>query len=68
MDSSRAGIPFQPVSLPALGLSPGEKQCIRDRSSIMARHFLADKSEDYISSQVWHALLVYRMSSTSYLF
>ncbi|RWR95088.1 peroxisome biogenesis protein 5 [Cinnamomum micranthum f. kanehirae] len=56
VDSSRAGIPFQPVSLPALGLSPGEKQCIRDRSSIMARHFLADKSEDYISSQV-NALL-----------
>ncbi|XP_077223215.1 peroxisome biogenesis protein 5-like [Tasmannia lanceolata] len=56
VDSSRAGIPFRPVSLPALGLSEGDKQCIRDRSSIMARHFFADKNEDFINSQV-NALL-----------
>ncbi|RZC65991.1 hypothetical protein C5167_009682 [Papaver somniferum] len=54
--SSRAGIPFRPVALPVLGLSEGDKQCIRDRSSIMARHFFADKSEDFINSQV-NALL-----------
>nr|DAD29004.1 TPA_asm: hypothetical protein HUJ06_030472 [Nelumbo nucifera] len=56
VDSSRAGIPFRPAPLPVLGLSEGDKQCIRDRSSIMARHFFADKSEDFINSQV-NALL-----------
>ncbi|OVA13117.1 Tetratricopeptide repeat-containing domain [Macleaya cordata] len=54
--SSRAGIPFHPVSVPVLGLSEGDKQCIRDRSSIMARHFFPDKSEDFINAQV-NALL-----------
>ncbi|KAL6975107.1 Peroxisomal membrane signal receptor PTS1 [Sarracenia purpurea var. burkii] len=56
VSSSRGGIPFRPTSLPVLGLSEGDKQCIRDRSSIMARHFFADKSEDFINGQV-HALL-----------
>ncbi|CAM8995553.1 unnamed protein product [Rhodiola kirilowii] len=42
--------------LPVLGLSQGDKECIRDRSSIMARHIFADKSEDFINSQV-NALL-----------
>jgi peroxin-5 len=50
--SSHGGIPFRPAPLPALGLSEGDKQCIRDRSSIMARHFFADKSEDFINAQV----------------
>ncbi|KAI9403691.1 hypothetical protein POPTR_001G473100v4 [Populus trichocarpa] len=54
--SSHGGIPFRPAPLPALGLSEGDKQCIRDRSSIMARHFFADKSEDFINTQV-NALL-----------
>lgn len=52
MDSGRAGIPFRPAALPALGLSQGDKQCIRDRSCIMARHIFADKSEEYIKAQV----------------
>ncbi|PIA58280.1 hypothetical protein AQUCO_00500307v1 [Aquilegia coerulea] len=50
--SSHGGIPFRPMPLPVLGLSEGDKQCIRDRSSIMARHMFADKSEDFINSQV----------------
>ncbi|XP_065863047.1 peroxisome biogenesis protein 5 [Euphorbia lathyris] len=56
VDSSRGGIPFRPTPLPMLGLSEGDKQCIRDRSSIMARHFFADRSETFINSQV-NALL-----------
>lgn len=56
VDSSRSGIPFRPTPLPMLGLSEGDKQCIRDRSSIMARHLFADKSEDFINAQV-NALL-----------
>lgn len=56
VNSSQAGIPFCPATLPVLGLSEGDKQCIRDRSSIMARHFFADKSEDFINAQV-NALL-----------
>nr|GMC69972.1 peroxisome biogenesis protein 5 [Ipomoea batatas] len=56
VNSSHGGIPFRPASLPALGLSQGEKQCIRDRSTIMARHFFADKNEDFINAQV-NALL-----------
>ncbi|KAL5729687.1 Peroxisomal membrane signal receptor PTS1 [Ranunculus cassubicifolius] len=52
LESSHAGLPFRPMLLPALGLSQGDKQCIRDRSSIMARHFFADKSEDFINAQV----------------
>ncbi|XP_075477395.1 peroxisome biogenesis protein 5-like [Primulina tabacum] len=50
--SNHGGIPFRPASLPVLGLSEGDKQCIRDRSSIMARHLFADKSEDFIHAQV----------------
>ncbi|KAM1133772.1 hypothetical protein ACFX13_043751 [Malus domestica] len=50
--SSRGGMLFRPTSLPVLGLSAsGDKQCIRDRTSIMARHFFADKSEDFINGQ-----------------
>ncbi|KAK4778796.1 hypothetical protein SAY86_006324 [Trapa natans] len=56
VDSSRGGIPFRPAQLPLLGLSERDKQCIRDRSTIMGRHFFADKSEDFINSQV-NALL-----------
>ncbi|XP_038972790.1 peroxisome biogenesis protein 5-like [Phoenix dactylifera] len=56
VDSGRAGIPFRPAVLPVLGLSEGDKQCIRDRSCIMARHIFVDKSEEYISAQV-NALL-----------
>ncbi|XP_021735517.1 peroxisome biogenesis protein 5-like [Chenopodium quinoa] len=52
VDSSRFGAPFRPTALPMLGLTKGEKQCIRNRSSIMARHFFADKSEEYINAQV----------------
>ncbi|KAE8713745.1 Peroxisome bioproteinsis protein 5 [Hibiscus syriacus] len=56
VDSSRSGIPLHPTPLPLLGLSQGDKQCIRDRSSIMARHIFADRSEEFINSQV-NALL-----------
>ncbi|CAK9148937.1 unnamed protein product [Ilex paraguariensis] len=56
VNSSHGGIPFRPAPLPVLGLSAGDKQCIRDRSSIMARHFFADKSEGFINAQV-NALL-----------
>ncbi|CAH9107749.1 unnamed protein product [Cuscuta epithymum] len=56
VNSSHGGIPFHPASLPVLGLSEGEKHCIRDRSTIMARHFFADKNEDFINAQV-NALL-----------
>ncbi|KAG2579657.1 hypothetical protein PVAP13_6NG266500 [Panicum virgatum] len=49
--SGRAGVPFQPVPVPALGLSESDKQCIRDRSCIMARHILADQPEEYIQDQ-----------------
>ncbi|KAE9593980.1 hypothetical protein Lal_00031629 [Lupinus albus] len=56
LDSGRGGIPFHPAPLPLLGLSEGDKQCIRDRSSIMARHLFADKSEEFIDAQV-NALL-----------
>lgn len=56
MNSGHAGIPFHPAALPALGLSEGDKQCIRDRTCIMARHIFADKNEEYINSQV-NALL-----------
>ncbi|KAG5033510.1 hypothetical protein JHK85_017492 [Glycine max] len=56
LDSSRGGVPFHPAPLPMLGLSEGDKQCIRDRSSIMARHLFVDKSEEFIDAQV-NALL-----------
>ncbi|PON47177.1 Peroxisomal targeting signal 1 receptor family [Parasponia andersonii] len=57
LETSRAGgIPFRPAPLPALGLSQGDKQCIRDRSSIMARHIFADKGEEFVNAQV-NALL-----------
>lgn len=56
VNSGHGGLPFHPTPLPALGLSEGEKQRIRDRSSIMARHFFADKNEDFVNTQV-NALL-----------
>ncbi|XP_054797056.1 peroxisome biogenesis protein 5 isoform X2 [Prosopis cineraria] len=56
LDSGRGGFPFHPTSLPLLGLSEDDKQCIRDRSSIMARHLFADKSEEFINAQL-NALL-----------
>ncbi|KAL3508291.1 hypothetical protein ACH5RR_027692 [Cinchona calisaya] len=49
--ASHGGIPFHPAILPVLGLSDRDKQCIRDQSSIMARHFFADKSKDFINAQ-----------------
>ncbi|VVB16193.1 unnamed protein product [Arabis nemorensis] len=56
VESSRGGIPFRPAPVPVLGLSQSDKQCIRDRSSIMARHFFADRGEEFINNQV-NALL-----------
>eukprot|EP00252_Welwitschia_mirabilis_P003211 TRINITY_DN132_c0_g1_i1.p1 TRINITY_DN132_c0_g1~~TRINITY_DN132_c0_g1_i1.p1 ORF type:complete len:744 (-),score=173.80 TRINITY_DN132_c0_g1_i1:395-2626(-) len=56
VDSSKTEIPFIPAELPRLGLSEGDKRCIRDRTSIMARHFFANKSDEYINAQV-NALL-----------
>ncbi|KAL7600285.1 peroxisome biogenesis protein 5 [Lactuca sativa] len=56
VNSSHGGVPFGPTQLPVLGLSEGDKRCIRDRSSIMARHIFADKTEDFINGQV-NALL-----------
>ncbi|KAF3774270.1 Peroxisome biogenesis protein 5 [Nymphaea thermarum] len=56
VESGRAGIPFRPVALPVLGLSESDKRCILDRSSIMARHFFADKSDEYINAQVTELL------------
>jgi peroxin-5 len=56
VNSSHGGVPFRSAALPVLGLSESEKKCIRDRSSIMARHFFADKSEEFVNSQV-NALL-----------
>ncbi|EFJ18463.1 hypothetical protein SELMODRAFT_444455 [Selaginella moellendorffii] len=50
--SSRTELPFHAVRLPELGLSGFDKQRIRDRSSIMARHFFADKGEEYVNAQV----------------
>lgn len=52
VNSSHGGVPFGPTQLPVLGLSEGDKRCIRDRSSIMARHIFADRSEDFINGQV----------------
>ncbi|KAK6947170.1 Tetratricopeptide repeat 1 [Dillenia turbinata] len=52
LDSSRGGIPFHPAPLPGLGLSEVDKQCIRDRTSIMARHMFADKSDEFTNAQV----------------
>ncbi|XP_071701897.1 peroxisome biogenesis protein 5-like [Rutidosis leptorrhynchoides] len=56
VNSSNGGVPFGPTQLPVLGLSEGDKRCIRDRSSIMARHIFADKPEEFINGQV-NALL-----------
>jgi peroxin-5 len=52
LSSGRAGVLFQSVPVPALGLSESGKQCIRGRSCIMARHILADQPEEYIQAQV----------------
>ena len=41
-----------PVPVPSLGLSESDKQCIGDRSCIMARHILADQPQEYIQAQV----------------
>lgn len=52
-NSGPAGVPFQPLPVPAaLGLSETDKQSIRDRSCIMARHVFADQPEEYIQAQV----------------
>ncbi|GMH05900.1 hypothetical protein Nepgr_007740 [Nepenthes gracilis] len=52
VNSSCGDFPFRPTALPVLGLTKGEKRCIRDRSSIMARHFFSDKSDEFINAQV----------------
>ncbi|PKA50492.1 Peroxisome biogenesis protein 5 [Apostasia shenzhenica] len=52
VNSDRDRFGFHPTALPPLGLSNNDKQCIRDRSCIMARHIFADKSEQYINDQV----------------
>ncbi|GBG64625.1 hypothetical protein CBR_g45681 [Chara braunii] len=52
LDSTRSEMPFHAVRLPELGLSDADKRCIRDRSSIMARHFFADKGDEYATAQV----------------
>uniref|UniRef100_A0A804P0B4 Peroxisome biogenesis protein 5 n=1 Tax=Zea mays TaxID=4577 RepID=A0A804P0B4_MAIZE len=53
LTSGPAGVPFQPLPVPAaLGLSESDKQCIRDRSCIMARHIFSDQPEEYIQAQV----------------
>lgn len=64
VDSGRSGVPFRPVALPMLGLSEGDKQCIRDRSCILARHIYGDKSEDYISAQVsvWQSFFLHLLN------
>ncbi|KAG9448887.1 hypothetical protein H6P81_008852 [Aristolochia fimbriata] len=56
VNSGRSGIPFQPASLPVLGLSEGDKHRIRNRSTILSRHIFANSSEDFITAQV-NALL-----------
>ncbi|XP_071692976.1 peroxisome biogenesis protein 5-like isoform X2 [Rutidosis leptorrhynchoides] len=56
VNSSHGGAPFGPTQLPVLGLSDVDKRCIRDRTSIMARHIFADKPEEFINGQV-NALL-----------
>jgi len=40
------------VPVPSLGLSESDKQCIGDRSCIMAQHILADQPQEYIQAQV----------------
>lgn len=52
VDSSKCQAPFHPMHLPDLGLSVIDKQRIRDRSSIMARHIFADKGEQFAGFQV----------------
>ncbi|XP_068637193.1 peroxisome biogenesis protein 5-like [Aristolochia californica] len=56
VNSGRSGVPFQPASLPVLGLSESDKQRIRNRSTILSRHIFSDRSEDFINAQV-NALL-----------
>ncbi|BBN18341.1 peroxin-5 [Marchantia polymorpha subsp. ruderalis] len=56
LDSSRMDGPFNAVRLPELGLSEADKRRIRDRSSIMGRHFFADKGDEYVNARV-NALL-----------
>jgi len=50
--SSRSGVPLSPVPMPELGLSPAEKQRIRDRSGILARHMFSDGGERFVEHQV----------------
>jgi hypothetical protein len=69
--SGRAGVPFQPVPVPALGLSESDKQCIRDRSCIMARHILADQPEEYVQAQVnirFRSHVILEITSDNFLF
>ncbi|GAQ79926.1 peroxin 5 [Klebsormidium nitens] len=56
LDSSRTAAPFPAVKLPELGLSQMDKERIRNRSSIMARHIFADKGPMFVENQV-NALL-----------
>jgi peroxin-5 len=52
LDSSRSAAPFPAVKLPELGLSQMDKERIRNRSSIMARHIFADKGQMFVENQV----------------
>lgn len=52
INSNKVGRPFLPMNLPNLFLAPEDKTRIINRSSIMSRHIFADKSENYINSQV----------------
>lgn len=52
LDSSRTAAPFPAVKLPELGLSQMDKERIRNRSSIMARHIFADKGQMFVENQV----------------
>ena len=50
--SSRSGVPLMPMAMPELGLSPADKQRIRDRSGILARHMFSDGGERFVEHQV----------------
>lgn len=64
LDSSREEAPFLVAKLPRLGLSELDKRRIRDRSSIMARHFFADKGEEFATAQVVKALCNLELASS----
>ncbi|XP_068642693.1 peroxisome biogenesis protein 5-like [Aristolochia californica] len=52
VNSDRSSVPFQPASLPVLGLSEDDKQRIVNRSTILSRQIFAHRSQDFIDAQV----------------